>query len=53
MAPLVQETAKCSEREEKLFRELDKGIDDMEKGNTIPHEDAMKQIRERLKGYAV
>ena len=37
----------------KLFRELDKGIDDMEKGNTMSHEDSMKQIRERLKKYAV
>ncbi len=29
-----------------FFRELDKGIDDMEQGNTIPHEEAMRQIRE-------
>ena len=29
-------------------RELDKGIDDMENGNTILHEEAMRQIRERL-----
>ena len=36
MAPLAQETVKYSEQEEKLFRELDKGIDDMEQGNTIP-----------------
>lgn len=53
MAPFVQETAKYSEQEEKLFRESDKGIDDMEKVNTIPHEDAMRQICERLKGYAI
>lgn len=31
MAPLAQETMKYTEQEEKLFRELDKGIDDMEK----------------------
>lgn len=31
---------------ELFFRELDKGIDDMEQGNTIPHEEAMTQIRE-------
>lgn len=49
MAPLAQETMKYTEQEEKLFRELDKGIDDMEKGNTMSHEDSMKQIRERLK----
>ena len=54
MAPLAQETVKYSEQEEKLFRELDKGIDDMEQGNTIPHEEAMRQIRERLlKEYAI
>lgn len=53
MAPLAQETMKYTEQEEKLFRELDKGIDDMEKGNTMSHEDSMKQIRERLKKYAV
>ena len=53
MAPLAQEKMKYTEQEEKLFRELDKGIDDMEKGNTMSHEDSMKQIRERLKKYAV
>lgn len=53
MVPFVQKTAKYSEQEEKLFCKLDKGIDDMEKGSTIPHEDAMKQICERVKGYAV
>lgn len=53
MASLVQETIKYNEQEKKLFCELDRGIDDMEQGNTVPHEDAMKQIRERLKGYAV
>lgn len=31
---------------ELFFRELDKGIDDMEQGNTIPHEEAMRQICE-------
>ena len=54
MAPLAQETVKYSEQEEKLFRELDKGIDDMEQGNTIPHEEAMRQLSERLlKEYAI
>ncbi|MCI7168887.1 hypothetical protein MSB04_00440 [bacterium] len=53
MAPLVQETMKYTEQEEKLFRELDKGINDMEKGNILSHEDSMKQIRERLEKYAV
>ena len=53
MAPLVQETMKYTEQEEKLCRELDQGINDMEKGNILSHEDSMKQIRERLEKYAV
>lgn len=32
------------EREE-LFRELDKGIRDMERGDVIPHEQMMREIR--------
>lgn len=53
MAPLAQETMKYTEQEEKLFSELDKELMNMEKGNTMSHEDSMKQIRERLKKYAV
>ena len=48
MAPLAQKTVKYNEQEEKIFRELDKGIDDMEQGDTIPHEEAMRLIRESL-----
>lgn len=33
---------------EELFRELDKGIRDMEQGNVISHDECMKQIREEL-----
>ena len=33
---------------EAFFIELDKGIDDMENGRVVPHEEAMKNIRERL-----
>lgn len=38
---------------EELFRELDKGIRDMRKGDVIPHEEAMKIIREELGLYNV
>ena len=30
---------------EELFRELDKGIRDLERGDVIPHEDFMKEMR--------
>lgn len=41
------------ESESRLFEELDKGIDSMENGRTIPHDKAMQMIREKLKEYAV
>lgn len=41
------------ENETNLFNELDKGIDSMERGDTIPHEDAMAMIRERVQQYYV
>lgn len=34
--------------QEEFFREMDKGIDDMENGRVVPHEEAMKIIEERL-----
>ena len=34
--------------EEELLGELDKGIDDMENGRVVPHEEAMEMIYERL-----
>ena len=33
---------------EELFRELDKGIRDMERGDVIPHEQMMREIRAEL-----
>ena len=41
------------ESESRLFEELDKGIDSMENGRTVPHDKAMRLIREKLKEYAV
>ena len=37
------------EEEEWLFRELDKGIEDMEQGRVIPHEEAMQRLRAMLR----
>jgi predicted transcriptional regulator len=41
------------EKEKLLFEELDKGIDDMEAGRVVTHEEAMRIIRERVENYAV
>lgn len=41
------------ESESRLFEELDKGIDSMESGRTIPHDEAMQMIWEKVKEYAV
>ena len=38
---------------EELFRELDKGIRDMEEGRVIPCDEAIRQIREELGLYYV
>ena len=53
MAPLAQKQYELSEQETKLYSELDKGIADMENGNTVPHDEAMTQMRERIKSYGV
>ena len=36
--------------EKLLLKELDKGIDSMEDGRTMSHDDAMQMIWEKLKG---
>lgn len=54
MEALTKETTKEFDKQEKeLYEALDKGIDDMEKGQVIPHEDAMKIIKERLINYGL
>ena len=42
-----------TESESQLLEELDKGIDSMENGRTVPHDKAMQMIQEKLKEYAV
>ncbi|MCM1244172.1 MAG: hypothetical protein NC293_00835 [Roseburia sp.] len=36
-------------QEMQIFRELDKGIDDMEAGRVIEHDEAMRILKERIK----
>lgn len=38
-----------TESENRLSKELDKGIDSMENGRTVPHDKAMHRIREKIK----
>lgn len=38
-----------TEDETKIFRALDKGIDDMEAGRITPHKDAMKLLIQQYK----
>ena len=42
-----------SKKETELYKALDKGINDMENGCVVPHDEAMKMIRERLKDYGL
>lgn len=53
MTPVAKNQKELLEQEEKLFRELDKCIEDMEQGRTMSHDEAMELIRERIKSYAV
>ena len=47
-ATLTKETMEFRKQREEFFRELDKGIRDMEQGNVMSHEEAMKSIYEEL-----
>ena len=40
-----KESEEIRRAREELFRELDKGIRDMEQGDVIPHEQMMREIR--------
>lgn len=53
MVSLANEKVKATEQEEFLYKELDKGIEDMTQGRTVPHDEAMQLIRERIKTYGV
>ena len=51
-ATLLKKTAEFCRQQEEFFRELDKGIRDMEQGNVIPHDEFMKQMCEKY-GFAL
>lgn len=54
MKPLADRNDPIERRsEDELFKALDKGIDDMEHGRTIPHEEMMRSLRERIQSYDV
>lgn len=40
-------------QEMQIFKELDKGIDDMEAGRVIDHDEAMRILKERVNQYAL
>lgn len=42
-----QTTEELRKAREELFRELDKGIRDLEQGNVISHEDFMEEMCEK------
>jgi len=44
-------TDAAREEEEWLFRELDKGIDDMEQGRTVPFEESLQRVRDMIDKY--
>lgn len=42
-----------ADKETNLFKELDKGIDDMEQNRVTPHEETMKILTKRLEEYVI
>ncbi len=40
-------------RMEEIYKELDSAIGDMEHGRTIPHDETMQLVKERMKSYGV
>lgn len=48
MALKLEMDSDLNQQKEWLYRELDKGIRDMEQGDLIPHEETIKTIRARL-----
>ena len=48
MVLATEKNSELSQQRERLYREVDKGIRDMEQGHVIPHEEAMRTIRARV-----
>lgn len=54
MIPFIKERKLKTENEKQIrFSELDEAIDNMEQGKTMPHEEAMNIIREKVKKLSV
>ena len=52
MSSLAEDTDRqWKENEKEIFRALDKGIDDLKNGRTMPHEELMQQIRKQIESY--
>lgn len=50
-ATVKREAEDLREQREELFRELDKGLRDMERGDVIPHEEVMRNLFEKYGAY--
>lgn len=51
---VVEQTRPAEKSQEmQIFKELDKGIDDMEAGRVIDHDEAMRILKERVNQYAL
>lgn len=48
MALVTERDSDFKQQREQLYRELDRGIRDMEQGDLIPHDEAMRVMRMRL-----
>ena len=49
MKPDEKKKLEIAESENLLLKELDKAIDSMENGRTVPHDKAIQMVREKLK----
>ena len=54
MEPILKSNSPVKNNAEaSLLKELHKGIESMEQGRTVPHDEAMRIIRERVQNYYV
>ena len=52
MSSLAEDTDRqWKENEKEILKALDKGLDDLENGRTVPHEELMQQIRKQIESH--
>lgn len=52
MSSLAEDTGRqWKENEKEIFKALDKGIDDLESGRIIPHEELIQKIRKQIESH--